>query len=154
MPRRSNVMCQLSESITKVIVYLFWICLDRCTAAQNKLRSLHINTPNLQWDDSLAAMAQRYAEKLVEINKNSPKVELVHQRSRRRFGENLYRSDGKEKANCIDASLTWYHLFSYQKGEISLWMKPRQLLVFIVDGRWDIRFRLSRNELSVILRSY
>ena len=62
----------------------------------------------MQWDDSLAAMAQRYAEKLVEIDKNSPKVELVHERSRRRFGENLYRSDGKEKANCIDASLTLF----------------------------------------------
>jgi len=80
-----------------------------CTRAHNKLRYLHKNTPSLEWDDSLAAKAQKYAEKLVEINRYLPKTKLPHEKPAHGMGENLYWRDNRKKGTCADASLSWYN---------------------------------------------
>ncbi|XP_066932283.1 Golgi-associated plant pathogenesis-related protein 1-like [Clytia hemisphaerica] len=91
-----------------------------CTGAHNKLRRLHKNTPSLEWDDSLAAAAQRYAEKLVEINRKSSTNQLIHEHPTHGMGENLYWQDNRKKGTCADASLAWYNEindYSYALGD-------------------------------------
>lgn len=92
--------------------------LDACRDAHNKLRLLHENTPKIEWDDSLAAKAQQYAHRLVEINRNSPNTKLIHEIPDHGLGENLYWRDNSEKGTCADASLDWYvyfHVSSHTK---------------------------------------
>lgn len=79
-----------------------------CTESNNKLRRLHKNTPPLEWDDSLAAKAQKYAETLVRINQASRTTKLIHEKPAHGMGENLYWQDNKKKGTCADASLAWY----------------------------------------------
>lgn len=79
-----------------------------CTQAHNKLRALHTNTIPLEWDDSLAAKAQVYAEELIRINQASSTNKLIHEKPSGGMGENLYWQDNKKKGTCADASLAWY----------------------------------------------
>lgn len=79
-----------------------------CLKAHNMLRRLHVDTPDLVWDDGLAAKAQAYAEQLVRDNIGLKKVELNHSDDDG-IGENLfwsYHSGGG--ATCAQASLSWY----------------------------------------------
>jgi len=83
-----------------------------CVGAHNKLRELHKDTPDLQWDSSLAAKAQEYAEKLVTINKQlsiTSNAQLSHSPDRYDIGENLYWRDNKNIGKCAHASHSWYN---------------------------------------------
>ena len=71
------------------------------------LRRLHKNTRDLVWDDSLAASAQHYAERLVRINKKSKRNRLVHETPTRGMGENLFWQDNQVSGTCADASFAW-----------------------------------------------
>jgi len=62
----------------------------------------------LKWDDSLAAKAQQYADRLVEINSGLSDVALIHENPDQGLGENIYWGDNSEKQTCVDASLSWY----------------------------------------------
>jgi len=82
-----------------------------CVGAHNKLRELHKDTPDLQWDSSLAAKAQEYAEKLVTINKQlsiTSNAQLSHSPDRYDIGENIYWRDNKNIGKCAHASHSWY----------------------------------------------
>ena len=69
-----------------------------------------MDTPKLQWDSSLAAKAQAYAEKLVEINSvlgPNDHPELPHSKDRKNIGENLYWRNNRQLGTCVDASHSW-----------------------------------------------
>ena len=79
-----------------------------CLQAHNKLRALHLNTPDLIWDEHLANIAQTYAEYLAASNSG-----LVHDQSNEEngWGENLYLKISPqtgEPGTCAEASLSWY----------------------------------------------
>lgn len=78
-----------------------------CVGAHNKLRELHLATPDLQWNTELAAKAQQYAEKLVEENEKVSKLYLNHSPDRDGVGENIYWSDNQNIAKCAHASHSW-----------------------------------------------
>lgn len=80
-----------------------------CLNAHNTLRQLHTSTPNLEWDNDLAAKAQVYAETLRDINKYSTKTQLIHENPSGGMGENLYWRDNKKLGTCAGASLSWYN---------------------------------------------
>jgi len=79
-----------------------------CVGSHNKLRALHQNTPNVEWDDSLAARAQSYADTLVAINKASATTQLIHESPADGMGENLYWADNQKVKTCAEATLAWY----------------------------------------------
>lgn len=80
----------------------------RCITSHNKLRALHTNTNPLEWDEGLAVLAQRYAEKLLADHQGRRKTYLVHDTTKNGLGENLYWSDNKKVATCAQADLAWY----------------------------------------------
>lgn len=97
----------LSKITREINISLFPFFTERCTAAHNKLRVLHINTQPLEWDESLATKAQQYAEELVRINQKTDMIRLVHEQGTN-LGENLYWRDNQQKGTCSQASLAWY----------------------------------------------
>jgi len=84
---------------------------DICLSSHNKLRALHKATAELQWDSSIAAAAQKWAEELVAKNVFS------HDRARGDVGENLYTKTGAKKASCAEAALNWYNERKYYNYE-------------------------------------
>lgn len=80
-----------------------------CLKANNRLRALHRNTPPLEWDDSIAAKAQQYAEHLLAIHQGRTDTKLVHDPNKNGLGENLYWSDNAKPGTCPKASLSWYN---------------------------------------------
>jgi len=75
---------------------------DICLSSHNKLRALHKATAKLQWDSSIAAAAQKWAEELVATDA------FNHDGARGDVGENLYSQTGPTKASCAEAALSWY----------------------------------------------
>ena len=73
----------------------------------NKLRRLHVDTPDLKWDIKLAAKAQKYADKLVAKNKKSLKFYIKHSTGRHNIGENLYWKSNQKLGTCAEASQSW-----------------------------------------------
>lgn len=73
-----------------------------CVDAHNAVRSLHVDTPNVQWSDEIAAGAQAWAEHLVELG------EMRHASSG--YGENIYSAwfSGCSFRTCSNAVLAWY----------------------------------------------
>ena len=89
-------------------------CLDSCVGAHNKLRKLHVDTPNLQWNQELARRAQEYAEKLVVINRRKSKVFMKHSnREGENIGENIYWRNNRQLGTCVDASRSWYGVYFF-----------------------------------------
>ena len=78
----------------------------RCVTAHNKLRYLHQNTPPLSWDESIAAKAQSYAEKLLAEHQGRTSTILMHEKPSE-LGENLYWKDNRKVGECSEASLSW-----------------------------------------------
>merc|ERR1712048_1320440 len=74
---------------------------DDCVAAHNELRRHHQNTPDLQWDDQLAAESQMWSEKLAREDRG-----MYHSKAKD-YGENLYQGMGKVYT-CFDAVKAWY----------------------------------------------
>ena len=76
-----------------------------CLHVHNKLRALHKDTPNLQWDSTLASEAQNWANYLLSIKS------IVHSTSE--HGENLAygavtaSSSITEARTCDDAIVSW-----------------------------------------------
>ncbi|XP_066936454.1 uncharacterized protein [Clytia hemisphaerica] len=78
----------------------------KCLEEHNRLRATLKDTPNLEWDDELAAYAQSYAEKLANT------VDFRHSK----VGENMYMKyggDGSTSTSCISASDEWFKEINY-----------------------------------------
>jgi len=73
-----------------------------CLDAHNSKRNLHINTPNMVWDDSLAQASQAWSLKLANED------QMYH--SDGNYGENLayFGATGKMVKKCRDAVNSWY----------------------------------------------
>ena len=89
------------------IKVLYIYILETCVRAHNKLRRLHVDTPDLKWDIKLAAKAQKYAELLVAENKKSSQFFFKHSTDRVNIGENLAWQNSRQKQTCAGATHAW-----------------------------------------------
>ena len=66
-----------------------------------------MDTPDLKWDATLAAKAQKYADKLVAENKKSSQRIFKHSTDRVNTGENLAWKNSRQKQTCAGAAHAW-----------------------------------------------
>jgi len=86
-----------------------------CVGAHNKLRELHVDTPKLQWDATLAAKAQAHAEYLVALGR-------IKHSYKKGIGENIYYAKMHQIPTCAEASQAWYkeiNDYNYNSPEFS-----------------------------------
>lgn len=71
-----------------------------CLTTHNNLRKKHRDTPAMQWDKTIEASAQKYANYLASSGK------FEHSKDRK-YGENLYWTSGKYSDMCAHAIIRW-----------------------------------------------
>jgi hypothetical protein len=76
--------------------------LEACIKDTNSYRAKHQNTPSLQWDSDLADKAQKWAERLVELER----MEHSYVKGE---GENIYYIKDEFPATCEKANEAWYN---------------------------------------------
>ena len=75
---------------------------DMCLTSHNRLRNLHINTPELTWDYGLAAAAQRWADRLAAMRR------MTHDTTRgNNVGESIYKITKSGQVSCAEAVMFW-----------------------------------------------
>ena len=86
----------------------------------NRARS-EINKPPLQWNESIAAYAQEWAEYLA----NKEKCKLIHRhqlnQNKEDYGENIYWGSSAKYFTPLDASVAWYKEKDIFKNEHITW---------------------------------
>jgi len=76
-----------------------------CVASHNQYRALHLNTPMIVWNSSLAVQSQQWAEELALKN------QMEHS-SAEDYGENIFWSSASG-ATCESAVKSWYDEIQY-----------------------------------------
>ena len=72
-----------------------------CLDAHNEKRSLHENTDEMMWNETLAQQAQVWADHLADNDKFEHEDGILD-------GENLYWSAASKARTCEDAVESWY----------------------------------------------
>ncbi|XP_002164046.1 uncharacterized protein LOC100200105 isoform X1 [Hydra vulgaris] len=117
-----------------------------CLAEHNRLRALHLNTPNLVLDSALTASAQKWADYLQNSNT------FVHSKAKG-YGENLYYSSGYPAgSDCVRASNSWYsEIKSYSYNNPTFSSRTGHFTQLVWKSSTKVGFGISFKGSSVIV---